>query len=305
MIVLVEQLLVLLCFAVIGFVLSRFGIVKEEHSSILSRLLVYVFLPSNIIRTFAKNCTVAYVSQHYLLVLISLGIVLVLGIGARIASKTVFKRSPDAPIFEYSLVIPNFGYLGYALTESVFGASGLMDAMMFAMPLSLYAYTVGFCILSGKKLSPKSLLNPTMIALVIGVILGVSGLGGLLPEITYTLLDKASACMAPVSMLLFGIVLSDFGLPSMLKDKRTYGITALRLVLIPLLIGDILTLVGAPVTAIRTALMLYCLPCGLNTVVFVKSAGGNCQPGAALSFVSTILCPLTIPLILLLFGIRL
>jgi predicted permease len=55
--------------------------------------------------------------------------------------------------------------------------------------------------------------------------------------------------------------------------------------------------------AIRAAVILYAMPCGLNTVVFVKNAGGNCEIGAGLALVSSILALGSIPLITYLFGI--
>ena len=301
--IILEQILILFAFAAVGFLLSKAGVVKKEHSVILSKLLVYVFLSSNIIRTFAKNCTVNYISSNYPLILTSLAIVCVLAVSMHFAAKLFSKDRTERSVLEYSLIIPNFGYMGYALAEELLGPSGLMDGMMFAIPMSLYVYTVGYCILSGKKLSFKNLLNPTMVSLVIGILIGITGLGAHIPSVAYSMLDKASACMAPVSMILTGIVISEFGLTAMLKDPRVYIVSVLRLVVVPAAIGGVLTLIGFK-EALPVAVLFYCLPCGLNTVVFVKNAGGNCEQGAGLALVSSILGCLTIPLLLSLFGIQ-
>ena len=297
-----EQVLMLFTFIVIGYTLAKTGVVKSEHTAIVSKLLVYVFLPANIVRTFARNCTVSYVSSNYPLILFSLAIITVFAIAARFAARLFTKNRDEYGIYEYSLVVPNFGYMGYAFVGAVFGEAGLMDAMMFSMPISVYTYTVGYCILSGKSFSPKSFLNPTMISLVVGMLLGLTGTGEIMPSLVYGVLDSASACMAPVSMLLVGIVLSDFKIPKMLKDIRTYIIVALRLVIIPIALGGLLLLV-APPSVVRSAVILYAMPCGLNTVVFVKNAGGNCEIGAGLALVSSILSCISIPLVMMLFGI--
>ena len=109
--------------------------------------------------------------------------------------------------------------------------------------------------------------------------------------------------MAPVSMLLTGIVISEFGIKNMLKDPRVYIISVLRLIFIPAAIGGALVLTGFR-EALPVAVLFYCMPCGLNTVVFVKNAGGNCEQGAGLALASNIFGCLTIPLILMLFGIQ-
>ena len=303
MTVIFEQVLTLFIFVVIGFALAKCRIIKGSHAPIASKLLVYVFLPANIIKTFAKNCTPSYITENYSLILVSFVVILVIATASHFAAKLFTNDTREYGIYEYSLAIPNFGYMGYAFVGAVFGDVGLMDAMMFSMPMSIYTYTIGYCILSGKQFSFKSFLNPTMTALVIGMILGLTGLGGVLPPIAYGVLDSASNCMAPVSMLLVGIVLADFKIPKLLRDFRIYIITALRLLIIPTALGVILTVLGASEAAIRAAVILYAMPCGLNTVVFVKNAGGNCEIGAGLALVSSILALGSIPLITYLFGI--
>ena len=40
-----EQVFVLFLFTAVGWVLTRCGVVKSEHGTLLSKLLVFVFLP--------------------------------------------------------------------------------------------------------------------------------------------------------------------------------------------------------------------------------------------------------------------
>ena len=132
-----EQVLMLFVFIVIGYVLAKTGIVRSEHTEIISKLLVYVFLPANIVKTFIRNCTVKYVAENYVLIVYSFVIIAIFAIAARFASRLFTRRRDEYGIYEYSLIIPNFGYMGYALVGSLFGELGLMDAMMFTMPLLL------------------------------------------------------------------------------------------------------------------------------------------------------------------------
>ena len=53
------------------------------------------------------------------------------------------------------------------------------------------------------------------------------------------------------------------------------------------------------------ALMVLAMPCGMNTIVFPKLVGEDCKPGAALAFITTILCIVTIPICLFVLGIPL
>ena len=42
--------------------------------------------------------------------------------------------------------------------------------------------------------------------------------------------------------------------------------------------------------------LIYCMPCGLNTIVYPKMIGEDCRPGASMAMISTVCCLATIPL---------
>ena len=144
------------------------------------------------------------------------------------------------------------------------------------------------------------LLNPVIITMAVGMALGLSGLQ--MPALVSDILGKGSACMGPVSMLLTGIVISEYKLKEILGDKKIYIMSALRLLVIPVVIGVILGLF-ADKELVRTAVLLYALPCGLNTVVFPKLVNENCKIGAGLALVSHLAACLTIPLVFWLFQL--
>lgn len=298
-----DQICILCAFTAIGFILAKRNLIKHEHSMLLSKLLVYVFLPANIIKTFSKNCTVSYICDNYIFIVVSAIIVFLLTVLMHFVAKLFSRDQAERSIYEYSLIIPNFGYMGYTFAETLFGSSGLMNAMMFALPLSFYTYTIGYCILSGKKPNPKNLINPPMISLVIGAVLGLSGLGEFLPDIAFSFLDKASGCMAPISMLLTGIMISEYGIKNILHNYSSYVVVLFRLFLIPIALGTAVSLIG-DTELTQITVLLFCMPCGLNTLVFGKNAGKRCELGAELVLVSNILACISIPIILLLFGIK-
>ncbi len=108
--------------------------------------------------------------------------------------------------------------------------------------------------------------------------------------------------MAPVSMLLTGIVISGFSLKSIINNAKIYFLTIARLILIPLLIGFALSLF-CETSIVQTAVLFYALPCGMNTVVFPRLVDENCKIGAGLAIVSTILACITLPIILSIFNV--
>lgn len=300
MFVIFSQVLILLTFVGIGFALGKGNVVKTEHTKILSSLLVYVFLSCNIFKTFSTRFSLAYITANYRLLLISTAVLCVLLVAAHFTAKLFSKNKYNQYIYEYSLAIPNYAYVGYALAEALFGQAGLIDFMTFAVPVSLYIYIFGFAKLTKQGASLKKLCNPAIISTVLGIAVGLSGFA--LPDVLATVLDKSSGCMAPVSMLLTGIVISKSSLKNMLGTAKSYGFVMLRLLGIPLLLGSILCLFCEKEVA-QTAILFYALPCGLNTVVFPRLVGENCEIGAGLALISTVLSCITIPIVLTAFHI--
>jgi len=295
-----QQVLILYFFVVFGYILSRIGKVDSGHSKILSSLLVNVFLPCNALKTFSGRFTVAYLQKNYALVLISLAVLLTLAVAAFAASKLFSKNKYMQRVYEYSLVIPNMGYMGYPLVQSMYGMDGLMDLMMFGIPLNLYIYLYGYSVLTKSKGSWKAFCNPTVLAMVAGTIIGLSGIS--LPVAATDILTSASNCMGPVSMLLTGIVISEYQFKEILREPRVYVISALRLFVIPVAVGLVLSLFVTS-NVIRIAVLLYALPCGLNTVVFPKLVNEDCKVGAGIALVSHVAACATIPLLFWLFGL--
>lgn len=293
-----EQISILLIFVAVGYILGKTGIVKHEHSKALSTLLVYVFLPCNVLKTFITRFNVDFISANWNTIAISSVIVIIFAVASHFIPKPITKDKYERSVFEYSLVVPNSGYMGIALAEGVFGNA--MGIMTMALPLQIYIYTYGYAILTKQGLNFKKLINPVLIATALGMVLGLVKTP--VPDFAGSILNSASACMAPISMLLTGLVISEFKLKSIALNPRIYPIIAIRLLIMPIAVGLVLSRFFDSNT-VAVAVLLYSLPCGMNTVVFPKLVGEDCRSGAGISLVSTLLSALTVPLIFWIFGI--
>ncbi len=295
------QVFTLFSFALLGFGLAKAKIVDKDHAKLLSSLLVYVFLPFNVLKTYMTNFTVNYVKENYMILITSTVTVVVIGVAAHFASKLFTKNKYEQGIFAYAMTCPNVGYMGYPMAAGLLGEVGLMNAMMFTFPLSLlFIYSVGFCRLTRRPLTPKCLLNVAFISVVVGAVLGLLNFQP--PAIISSILDAGSSCMGPVSMLMAGIVVSEFKLKPLVCNYHTYIISALRLIIIPVAVGLIASLFLDDYI-VQITVLLYAMPCGLNTIAFPKLIDENCQIGASHALVSNIAACATIPIVLSLFGI--
>lgn len=315
------QILLLLLFIAIGYIMAKTGKADNRHSKLLSVLGYYIFLPANVFKTFSEKFTVEYLSSRYPLLIISAVFVAVMMVVGIPVSKWLTKEKYRQAIYRYSLISSNYGYVGYTLAAAIFDQNMLIDVMMFAMPLSIYTYSVGYCMLTNNKLSLKKLMGPVNIALVAGALVGIGKpyvadfflnhlpqvvefikpVGVPLLKLIDSFLTKSQGAMGPVSMLLTGLVISEYKLKDMLSQWSVYVLAFLRLIVIPCAVCGVMLLLGLH-RFLTPVLIIVALPCGLNTIVFPKLIGEDCKPGAALACVTSVLCCATIPFCMWLFN---
>ena len=287
-------------FALIGFLLGKAKLLNNTHTKALSVLCVYFFVPCSVFKTFSINFTVEYVRTNYVLLLDSISILIVVVLLSQLIAHFMTHNRYEQKVFSYSLTIPNYGYMGYALAAAFMGSEGLMDVMIFCLPMSLYVYTFGFSSLTNAKLSLKKVLNPVFLTTIVGIIWGLCRIP--IPQMILNIATQGAGCMGPVSMLLLGLTLSEVQPKEVLSDIHVYEVSALRLIVMPVLIWFTVNAVFDHHIA-TVATFVYAMPCGLNTVIYPKLIGESCKTGSSLAFVSNILSCATIPLILLLAGI--
>lgn len=293
-----SQLTILYVFIFLGWFFGKVKNNNANQSSLLSFLLVNLFFPCKLFLNFSTNFTVSYIKENYLTLFISAGILLVLvGLGytlPRILTKDSYQRK----VYNYSITISNYAYFGYVLVEQVLGVAALNNMMVFCIPFSMYCYTFGVSMLTNKGTSIKSLLNMPTIAIALGIIWGLLKLP--LPDVVRTIMQNANNCTGPVSMLLVGLVLATFSWKKLLPNFGVLVFCVLRLVVVPAVIFGICKGLGLlmplPEAVYPSAVIMACMPCGLNTVVFPKLIGQDCSLGAKSILLSSLLSCVTIPL---------
>lgn len=293
-----NQVLPLFIFVAVGYILGKMRVCDFAHTKVLSKLLVYVFLPCNVFSTFSGNFTLAYMKANYPLLIAGSIVLPCMLVLSYFVAKLLSKNRYERHIYGYAVVIPNYGYMGYALALDIFGVAGQMNFMTFALPFSLYNYTIAISLLTKRSMKLKDICHPVLIATVLGVIAGLTGFH--LPQVLVGAVNKSSACMAPISMLLTGLVTAEKPLKNLLTDKRLYPMLLLRMMIIPLAVGGVLSLFFSA-EVVCTAVLFYTLPLGLNTVVYPKMVDENCEIGTGLALISTVVACVSIPLILSIF----
>ena len=295
------MLVIFICLS-IGFILKKANLLPENADKTLSKLETQVLCPALSISAFSKYCTVKSLSENYEIVLYGIGILLVAIAVALVLARLMqpsekYKRN----IYTYALTFANWGFMGNAIVPMILGGSEhLFYYQLFALPLSFATYLWGISILTPKEHRQgnalKNLFNANMVGVFIGMIIGLTGLGTVIPTFVITTVDSLASCMGPLAMVLTGFVIGGYTFKDLLVDKKVYIATGLRLVVLPTIFILLLWLAGANAYILTLALFAYATPLGLNTVVFPAAYGGETKTGASMAMISHTLSIITIPL---------
>ena len=307
---LTPMLTLFLCIAV-GFVSAKTKILPDTASKTMAKMETWIFCPALSFMTMVRFCTVDTISTHATnIVMASISVAVAMVIAIPLSKLFVKVDSPERGVYAYALAFANSGYVGDPIVLALFGEEGLAYYKLFCLPLSIVIYTWGISVLTPKTEEKgstfKRLCNAPTVAMLIGIAVGLSGLGGYLPGFVTSALDTLKACMGPVAMLLAGVTIAKYDLLGMIKKKKVYLATLLRLTAIPAVLIAVLfgakTLAGALFgLSIGNDVLFLCFfataaPLGLNTVVFPEAYGGNPETGASMAMISHTLCVVSIPL---------
>ncbi|MBR5192670.1 MAG: AEC family transporter [Clostridia bacterium] len=309
-----NPLLILFFCLSIGFILKKANLLPENASKVMAKLELWVFCPALSFSTMAKNFNIDSIGTHLTNIIISSIAITIAILLAIFLSKFFIKEEVyEKYVYQYALAFGNMGYVGDPIILALFGLEGLAYYKITTLPLSIMVYLWGLNILTPKALKKNnffgSLINAPIIALLLGMIVGITGLGNLLyttDNFFTDLLSNLGACMGPVAMILAGVTIGSYNVKKMLTNKKAYFVTLLRLIFIPtfiiaLMFGlkELLNLI-LPLNINNNVLILlliaFAAPLGLNTVVFPEAFGGDTSTGASMAMISHTLCVITLPI---------
>ena len=300
-----SQTAFLFSFIVIGYILSRWKFVPDNAQTVLSKLENCVFIPALVLDTFINNFTVQKIGTASELLLQSIALAVVAMALSLICVRFCSKDKYEQKIYTYGLCFSNFGFMGNAVVSALFPEI-FMEYLIFTLPLWTLIYLWGVPTLligdSGKqsfKQRMKNFANPMFVCVLLGMTIGLLSIP--IPGFVSSTVSAAGSCMSPVAMLLTGMTIAQFNIKEVLRIKSVYLVTALRLIVFPLLFLGVMLIVPFPKTFATCAICSLAMPLGLNTIIVPSALGKDTKVASGMALVSHILACVTIPVVFMLF----
>lgn len=294
-ITIMQQILTMFLYMAAGYCLFRSKLVNKEGSVGFAHTLIYFILPCAILQSFFTERTAERIS--------ALGISFLWGILtlvlAMAVSATLFR---NRPIDNFGGAFSNAGFMGIPLITAILGQESVFYVAGMIAFLNILQWFYGQPVLSGKKekLSLWIILkNPLVIALLLGLAAFLTGLRP--PALVSRCIASVSAMNGPVAMIILGFYLAQTDLRSLFGKVSTYLVSAVRLLLIPLLTLLLLAVLPGGSADLKLALLMAAsAPIGANVAVYAQKLGKDYVYAVETVCLSTLFSLISLPAIILL-----
>jgi auxin efflux carrier (AEC) len=292
----IEIILVPTLMIVVGFILRKLDILNEEHSSLLSKIVLNVSLPALI---FTNIATANITSDMIYLPLISFAVSFICMFFALIYSKVRGYSKIKTWTLIILLAMMNTAFIGYPIVLGVFGNEGFLNAIFYDMAVGLMFVFFGIVLTSlfggnRKEVIKNGLTFVPLWAIIIGIVFNVFNipLGYVIENSLNYLGDSA----IPLIMLSLGLTINFKQFRSYLQD--TIFVSLFRLLLIPLLLYITLSSMGFSGLLMQVSVLESAMPTAMNVLVLAITYDLDVDMVSSIVFITTILSLVTLPIII-------
>ncbi len=206
-------------------------------------------------------------------------------------------------ILHFANVFPNTGYVGFPILYSLYGSEGIIYGSIFNMFFVVFVWTYGIFLFEGgfkrnelKSEIKKVLLNPSIIAVFIGIILMTFNIK--LHEAIYSSIKSIGNTTGPLSMLIIGGILSNIKIKKYLKDFTIYYGIFTKLICIPAIIYCISLLLVEKSAAANTVIIMTGMPASAMTSILADNYNKKSEYAAIIVSLTTLFSLITAPILL-------
>ena len=288
----------------LGWLCARMAWLKLSSINDLSKVVFYLFMPALLFRTMAnahlEQLDLAPIAAYFTATL-SLLAVLVWWRGASVASTT----------WGLGAVFSNTVMIGIPLVSLAFGPAGLVTLLTVVAVHAMVLLTAGTVaaelsvqaasaqqhtslLTAVFKAVRQAVVHPVPIPIFCGLLFGQTG--WVLPEVVDQPMRLLASAFGPVALIMLGATTFYQGGKSQIV--QVIPMLAIKLLLLPLLVGLSAWAYGLAPLALAVLVMCAALPAGANVFIFSQRYGQSQDLVATGVTLGTAMCMLTLPMVM-------
>ena len=309
--VIITQMALLFIIMAIGFVVGKTKMLTPDGNKLLTRIVLFIALPCTILNSVFENEINLTIGDTLYFLLMAL---LTFAIAFAVSIPVIYilgGEKKNRGLLNFMSVFSNCGFMGFPVVIAIMGLSSAYYVALFNIPFNVLVFSIGiFMISSGKKDATgdgvvsqnatlhrplSQLINPVLIVALIAIPIALIGFKP--PQIIADAIKITGNITTPGGMLVIGSTLAHMHFKSILSEWRIIPVTLLKLIVIPVVTWFILKNIISNEMLLGVLVLVSAMPSAAMASMLAIEYGGNEKTASAGVFLTTLLCGLTVPLL--------
>ncbi len=319
---------------IIGYIATKLRVISKNTKVALSKIIINISMPCTILSSVMNTENLPSTSDILMLLVVAFSTYIVLFVIAKLTSFVLRAKGLQKGAVEFGIMFANVGFIGFPVTEAVFGEASTFYTSVFNMPFNLLCYSLGIAMVSGyflkqntrqgdgflvadsdnmysshnknrdkepvplsrSKMLKKILLSPALIAGLLCVIMGITKFQG--PEFLADTFEIVGGITTPGALIIIGASLAEMPFTEMFTNAKAYIFALIQVVITPLIMYLIYRpICGDDYLLLGETVVISAMPVATAGTMLCVEYGGDEKFMAQITFITTLATVVTIPLI--------
>ena len=295
---LTKQIAELFIMILLGFILVKSSLLTKHDSKVLSTVALYIVTPCVIINAFQVQYSQDVKNGIILSFLAAIIVHIIYIVIARLLGKVYTLNGVE----KATIIYTNAGNLIIPLVQALLGKEWVVYTTGYILVSTVFIWTHGRMLICEETgFNVKELLkNVNVIASIIGILMFALKIQ--LPSLITETMDSMSATIAPISMIVAGMLIAGMDVKDCLKNQRLYIITFLKMIVFPCFALILLKFTNLSSMAkngdmiLLISLLASVAPTAASVTQIAQIYDADSEYASAYYFITTLLCILTMPI---------
>ncbi len=292
-IVIIKQITMMFFIVTLGYIAYKKKIITTKGTKEMSNVLFWICNPCIMATTYNIPFDIKKLGELGFTFILSCSAIFISLIIAKLIFKDKFRLE------QLAIGFSNVGFMGIPLVTGIFGPEAVFYISAYIVAFNIMAWSIGIYLISGDKklVNIGSMIkNPGVLSLAVGLLVFISPVK--LPEIIYKSCSSVGGLNTALSMLVLGCYIADGPLLDIFSNKKAYLVSFVRLIVSPLILLALLSLLPSSLYTIKMVVLIASsTPAAVMVAMFAQNHDKDFSYAARIVSLSTILCFVTIPVI--------
>ena len=298
-------MMTLFALVIVGFVAGKLGYLGGDFDRQLSRLVINITCPALIL---SSAMTGQLPDRRYILPLLAISVItyVVLTAVAFLLPRYLTRQQQDEGVVGFALMFGNVGFMGYPVVASIFGHEAVFYAAVLNVVNTFAVFTIGTVLVTGSsevegsRFQKKVLYSTPMLAAYLTMAIVALEIDNI-PAFVSQPLTMLGNITVPAALLIIGSSMSQLSLRTMLGNRTVYLTTLFRLILLPVAVYYLTSLMGFSEFVVNINTLVIAMPVATYGTILCLKYGRDTTVITEVTFITTLLSMLTIPLLVMFF----